>query len=84
MGSPRPLPTRQDMYLRSAVLPQRPVVVRGLRRPTSFHGIPGMSGALVYAAIVPSSLDGFFCLFGKVRDQNFMGWFWTILFFRNK
>ncbi len=71
------------MYLRSVVLPQRPVVVKGQRRPTSFHGIPDMSGALAYAEIVLANLDGFSCLFDKARGQNFMGWFWTILFFHN-
>lgn len=69
--------------MRSVVLPQRRGVVKDQRRPTSFHGIPDMSGVLAYAAIVPSSLDGFSCQSDKAGVQNFMGWFWTILFFHN-
>lgn len=32
-----------------------------------------MTGALAYAATVLATLDGFFCLSGKVRVQNFTG-----------
>ena len=68
---PKPLPIHPDMYLRSGVLPKRPVVLKDQSDPATLHGIRDMTGVSAYAVAVLSILDGFSCLSDKARVQNF-------------